>query len=240
MAKVCYILCSFLLGIGRGNVRFLETTGFLEAVPRLALGTKESSQHKVCTCLPHFSFPSFQHCEGGTLHWSDPLQEMETLEREWISHSGHWLTPACLPFLQHWWLLWSALLHESAPSIGKTGRDIELGHSVCSSSMARFAQSLAHSYSELEQATWFLVADRDSWKPSERRHQQPKNLSWHKVWGVCQTQGFIRLCNIAKRHTLHWSDPSQKWQLLWWRNGSLPAVTGWHLHVCPFFRTSDG
>ena len=32
--------------------------------------------------------------------------------REWLSHSGHWLTPACLPFLQYCWLIWTGLLHE--------------------------------------------------------------------------------------------------------------------------------
>ena len=50
-----------------------------------------------------------QHCEGDILHWPDPLRTLK-LWREWFSHSGHLLTPECVPFLQYlqcWWSLWT-------------------------------------------------------------------------------------------------------------------------------------
>ena len=87
---------------------FLVMTGFLEAVrrrhqqPKNLLDTRSEVSAKLKLS---------QNCEGDTLHWFDPLREWK-LWREWSSHSGDCLTPACAPFLQYWWSIWTGLLHE--------------------------------------------------------------------------------------------------------------------------------
>ena len=89
---------------------FLVATRFLEAV------TQQHQQPRILLTqglrrLPKSSFFSFQHCEGDSLHWSE-LWRGWRLWRQWFSHSGHWLTPACLPCPQYWWSIWTGLQHE--------------------------------------------------------------------------------------------------------------------------------
>ena len=71
--KICSKLSSFLLGT-RTTMSFLVTTRFLEAV------TQQHQQPRLLPaqglrCFPNSSFLSFQHCQGDTLHWSDPLRK---------------------------------------------------------------------------------------------------------------------------------------------------------------------
>ena len=75
-------------------------------------------------CLPNSSFFSSPHCEADTLHWSDPLRTWK-LWKKWFSHSGHCLTPVCVPSLRYWWWIWTGLLHER-PIKWQDWQDIEL------------------------------------------------------------------------------------------------------------------
>ena len=111
----CSMLCSFLLGTGTGNVicdkyRIRDKYAIPGSRQTAESATKQSSQNKMWGCLPSSSFLGFQHCKGDTIHWSD-LWRGWKLGREWFSHSGHWLTPACA-CLQYWWSIWTGLLHE--------------------------------------------------------------------------------------------------------------------------------
>ena len=49
-------------------------------------------------CLPNSSFLSFQHWEGHTIHWFDPVRKWK-LGRKWFSQSSDCLTRACVCFL---------------------------------------------------------------------------------------------------------------------------------------------
>ena len=49
-------------------------------------------------CLENSSFLSFQHCQGDTIHWPDPLRIWK-LWREWFCHNGQLLAHACVPFI---------------------------------------------------------------------------------------------------------------------------------------------
>ena len=51
-------------------------------------------------CLENSSFLSFQHCQGDTIHWPDPLRIWK-LWREWLCHNSQLLTHACVPFILH-------------------------------------------------------------------------------------------------------------------------------------------
>ena len=70
--KICSMLGSFSLGTRRSR----DTA---------ASATKESSSHQGLRCLENSSFFSFQHCQGDSLYWSDPLRKWK-LWREWFSH----------------------------------------------------------------------------------------------------------------------------------------------------------
>ena len=78
---------------------FLVATGFLQIFTQKhqKQNTLPKTRFKVSGKLRLFNS---QHCEGDTLHWPDPLRTWK-LWREWFSHSGHLLTPACVPFLQY-------------------------------------------------------------------------------------------------------------------------------------------
>ena len=53
------------------------------------------------TGLLHERHINWQDWQGHTLHWSDPLQERK-LWRDWFSHSGDCLTPACVISVWYW------------------------------------------------------------------------------------------------------------------------------------------
>ena len=78
------MLCSFLLGTGTGNVNpgNHRIPGSRQTA---ASATKESSSHKRLRCLENSSFLSSPQCEGDTLHCSDPVATMETVERMFLS-----------------------------------------------------------------------------------------------------------------------------------------------------------
>ena len=108
------MLCSFLLWTGTGNVNpgNHRIPGSRQTA---ASATKESSSHKRLRCLDYSSFFSSPHCEGDTLHCSDPLRTWK-LWTEWFSHSGLCLTPAYVLLLQCWWSTWPEWLAAEAPN----------------------------------------------------------------------------------------------------------------------------
>ena len=130
---------------------FLVATRLLEAVtqqqqqPRNLLHTKVEVPGKLQLFQP--STLRRRHS------WSIlPFAHMETL-----SHSGHCLTPACVPSLRSCWSIWTGLLHNL-----QDWQDIELAAStsayiVPARQIFFNAQCSAHSCWELELATWLLI-----------------------------------------------------------------------------------
>ena len=64
-----------------------------------------------------------------------------------------------------------------------------------------------------------------------------KKSSWHRS-GVSAKLKLSQLSSLRRRHSsLIWPfDDDGNWE----EDGCLTVVTGWHLHVCPLFRTVDG
>ena len=104
--------------------RFQVATGFLEALSQLHQQLRLIPTQGL-RFLPDFKLSTLWR-RHSSLIWSFGKIKAQSCERDWFSHSGHWLTPACLPFLQHWWLIWTALLHER-PINWQDWKDIELG-----------------------------------------------------------------------------------------------------------------
>ena len=142
-------------------------------------------------------------------------------------YNCHWLTPACVPFLQYWWWMWTGLLHK-CPINWQLWRDIELRPraNVCSSSMAKVVWCSAHSCSDPEQATWFLLAtgvlealpEPNSSFPS-LQYCEGDNLHRSDPWQDKSTWDWCeRHINWQdwQGHTLHWSYPLQERKL--WRD----------------------
>ena len=77
------------------------------------------------------------------------------LWREWLSHSGHCLTLACVLSVRDWWLLWTGLLHE-CPFNGQDWQDFERGQIFVLPAWQKLFD--ARLILEPEKATWFLVA----------------------------------------------------------------------------------
>ena len=180
----CSMLCSLLLEPEQA-AWFLLATG-LQWRPFPKQGPR---------CLPNSRIFS-SRCEGDTLHCSDPLRTRK-LWREWFDYSGHWLTPACLPSLRYWWLIWTELLHER-PINWQDRHDIELAQVI---QVLIFFQHgtncsmLCSLLLEPKQATWFLVAV--DFLEAATSSISNEGSSQNKVWGVCQTQAFSAF-DIAK------------------------------------------
>ena len=176
------MLCLFLLGTGTGNM-IPHSDKILETVTR---------QHQQLShfptqglrCLPSSSLLGFQHCRGETLHWSD-LWRGRKVWRRWFSHSGHWLTPARVPFLQHWWSIRIGLLHEH-PINGQDSPDIELAQ-VCICFRHVKTCSMLCSFL-LWTATGNMIPGSNRVPGSRLTAGATKHSSQHKVWGVCQAQ----------------------------------------------------
>ena len=77
--------------------------------------------------------------------------------------------------------------------------------SVCSSSMAPIFQCSAHSYSEPEQATWFLI-NTGFLDPVRQQHQQPRHLLHTRV----EVPGTLKHSQLS---ILQWRHSSLIWSL---------------------------
>ena len=226
--KICSMLCSFLLEPEQTTWLLLNTR-FLQAVTRphqqLRLFPTQGLR-----CLPNSSCLSVQHCEGDTLHWSDPLRKWK-LWREWFSHKIHWLTPACVPCLRYWWLIWTGLLHER-PSNRQDWQDIKLAQVIqvlIFFQHGNIVQCSAHSCPELEQHTWLLVAT-GFLEAVTQQHHQPRNLENPSFFSSPHCEG----------DTLHRSDPLWTWKL-WreWFSQCCHCLTPACVCVRPPFGTGD-
>ena len=158
-----------------------------------------------------------------------PFANMETVKREWFSHRGHWLTPACVPLLWDWWSIWTALLHVC---------DIELAQVI---EVLIFFQ---HGRISSMLCSFLPGTGTGNMIPGSNRFPGNRNIaasttkesSSHKGWGACKTPAFSAF-NIVKETifivlTLCEHANCEE-------NGSLTVVTGWRLHGFPFFSTGD-
>ena len=171
---------------------FLVATGFLEAVTQQHQQQRQSSSAHRSEVSPKLqglsAFHSFQHCQGGTLHSrSDPLQKWK-LWREWLSHSGHCLTHACVLSVRYWWSKKTGLLPE-CPINWQHWQDIELEPKRKCPLLFQHGNSCSilgsRDCPELEQATWFLVRQGLTLNSISQPRRHPSNQRicgvWHKV-----------------------------------------------------------
>ena len=180
----------------------LVAIGFLEACHTAASATS-SSKHKVWGVCQARAFSEFNIAKVDNLHWSaDPLRKWK-LGREWFSHSGHWLTPACLPFLQYWWSIWTGFLHERHIN-WQDWQDIEL---------AQVLVFFWHGKSCSMLCSFLLWTGTDNMIPgnagipeSRQTAAATKQSSQNKMWGCLPSSSFFGF-NHCKGDTLHWFDP---------------------------------
>ena len=212
------MLCS-LLREPEQAAWFLLATGFLEAV------TQQHQQWRPFPkqgprCLPNSRFFS-SRCEGDTLHCSDPLRTRK-LWREWFYYSGHWLTPACLPSLRYWWLIWTGLLPER-PINWQDRHDIELAQVI---QVLIFFQhgtngSILCSFL-LWTGTGNMIPATDRFSGIRNRAASAtKESSSDKGWGFWKNSGFV--------------SSSLFWPFANGQNCSLTVVTPWHPRASPLF-----
>ena len=89
--RECFYMCALstvlVMDMNWIATRMAHSFSELEQAPRSLSHSSISNQRIFPTqglrCLPSSSFFSFQHCEGHTLHWSDPLRKWQ-LWREWF------------------------------------------------------------------------------------------------------------------------------------------------------------
>ena len=147
------------------------------------------------------------------------------LGRGWFSHSGHWLTPACVPFLQYWSSIWTGLLHEHHIN-WQNSQGMEPAQVLILFQHGKSCTMLCSFLFEPYQATWVL----SNRIPGRRQTAaSTKQSSQNKIWSVCQSQAFSAF-NIAKETLfidLIFGEDGN-----WKENSSLTVVTGWHLNVC--------
>ena len=219
------MLCSFLPWTGTGNM-----IPGSDKIP----GSRDTAASAAKNPLDTRFAESAKVQLGETILWSE-LWRGWRLWRQWFSHSGHCLTPACLPFLQYWWSIWTGLQREGHIN-WQDWQDIELAqvlvffrHSKSCSMPCSFLPWIAqvlvffrHSKSCSMLCSFLpwtgtgnMIAGRDRIPRSlNTAASATKESSQHKVWGVCQAQAFSAF-NIAKE-TLFIDLIWQGWKL--WRD----------------------
>ena len=224
------MLCSFLLGSGTGKL--IPGSNRFPGSHHTAAATKQSSQNRVwgvCQTQPVSAF----NIPKETLLINLSYWRRWQLGRGWFSHSGHWLTPARVPFLEYWWSIRIGKLHDCHINL-QDWQDIELAqlliffqHGTNCSMLCSFL---------LGTATGNLISGSNRIPGSRRTSQPAKQSSQHEVWGVCQAQACSAF-NIAEEKLF--IDLISGEDGNWEEDGSLTVVTGWHLQVFPFFGIGD-
>ena len=174
------MLSSFLPETRRGTW-FLVATGFLEAV---------TQQHQQPRNLLHAKVEvpgKLQLFQPSTLRrrLSSSFWPFANMWREWLFHSGHCLTPACVRALcsvlvidVNWLAAWT-------PHHWQDWKDIELVQVFVLPAWHQLHQlfdALLIFSTELEQVTWFLVQLAKGFLEAVRQqHQRSKNLLHTKV-----------------------------------------------------------
>ena len=185
------MLCSSLLATGKGNV--IPGSGRIPGSRHTAASaTKESSSHKVCVVWKTPVFSALNIAKE-TLFVDLTLCKWR-LWREWFSHSGHCLTPACVcvcvcVLSVRYWLIFTGWLHERLIN-WQVWQDIELGQVFVFAPWQNLFNSL------------FILACKipGSGRIPGSRHtaaSATKESSSHKVCVVWKTPAFSAF-NVAK------------------------------------------
>ena len=177
------MLCSFLLGIGTSNVipdKYRIPGSFNTAASATKLIPTQGLR-----CLPNSSFLKIAK---ETLFIDLTFREMETVERMALSQWS--LLDTCMCALCSVLVITVDWIAARMPIQWARLARLWTRANFCSSSMAKVVWCSAHSCSESEQATWFLIKT-GFLEAVRRRHQQPKNLPDTRFECVFQTYFFF-------------------------------------------------
>ena len=231
------MLGSFLLGPGRGNV-IPDSNRSPGSPHRAALATETlpSTRSQVSAKLKLSQISAVQKTNC-SLIW--PLAEMDAVMKGMVLFQRS-LADTCMCALsselvmdKYWLAVWTPhpLPHPLA-TLAKR-------HLTSASGKCLFFQ---HGKICYILCSFLLGIGRGSEIPGNNRILgspwwiRNEGSSQHKVWRVCHTSAFPAF-NIVKEALF--IDLTRCKNGNWKENGSLTVVTGWHLHVCPFFSTGD-
>ena len=163
--EICYILCSFLLGIGKGNEipgnkRILGSPWWIR--------NEGSSQHKVWRVCQTSAFPDFN-----IVNLKETLFIDLTLCKNGNSGENG---STCVPFQRYWywWRTWTGFLHE-CPSV----RSVSMAKVQCSATWFQVATGFLEALSQLHQQPGQAHPNTRS-EVSTRLKLSP--LHWSDLW----------------------------------------------------------
>ena len=203
------MLCSFLPGTGTGNM----IPGSLNTATS---ATKESSSRKGWDSWKTWTFSALNIAKETLFIVVTLCQDGTCGENGSLTSvtGWQWLTPACVRVLS------CALCSVLVTGVKRAQVLLTFFHYSKSCSM--------------EQATWFLVSTEC---PEAVTQQQQQNSLPKTRSEVSAMLKLVQLSTLRRKHpSLIWLfDENEHCE----KTGSLTVITGWHLHVYPFFSTGD-